>query len=198
MKGGLISTSSYMSEFKCLLVVIVCVAFLHTMGSKPVNVKPAGQTLQILPVMDNVIKSANPEHAFVKTFCGMFSDMDHLEDELRAERKTVAAPATNIYETDTLYCIEVALPGYQRADIRLKREDDLITVCADTQAIRHKKLQRFFRQEFTPCCFTRSFLLPDDAGEATASFADGVLSIKLDKKVQWLAGSAVVQAINIQ
>ncbi|MGN6420719.1 MAG: Hsp20/alpha crystallin family protein [Pseudobacter sp.] len=187
-----------MSEFKCLLVVIVCVTFLHAMGRKPVNVTPAGQPLQILPVMDNVIKSAVPEHSFVKTFCGMFSDMDHLEDELHADRKTVAAPATNIYETDTVYCIEVALPGYQRADIKLKREDDLITVCADSQTIRHKNLQRFFRQEFTPCSFTRSFLLPDDAGEANASFADGVLSIKLDKRNQWMAGQTVVQAISIQ
>lgn len=187
-----------MSEFKCLLVVIVLITFLHTMGRKPVTIKPANQSLQILPVMDNEIKSANPEHAFVKTFCGMFSDMDHLEDELRAERKTAAVPATNIYETDTLYCIEVALPGYQRSDIRLKREDDLITVCADTQAVRHKKLQRFFRQEFMPGCFSRSFLLPDDAGEASAHFADGVLSIRLDKKNQWMAGPTVVQAISIQ
>lgn len=128
----------------------------------------------------------------------MFSDLDHLEEELRSERKIACAPATNIFETDTEYCIEVALPGYQLSDIRLKRENDLLTVCADTHNVRHKKLQRFYRQEFMPGSFSRSFLLPDDAGEARAHFADGVLSIKLDKSSQWMAGPTEAQAIAIQ
>lgn len=128
----------------------------------------------------------------------MFSDLDHLEEELHAERKIACAPATNIFETDTMYCIEVALAGYQRPDIKLKRENDLLTVWADTHTIRHKNLQKFYRQEFLPGSFTRSFLLPDDAGEATASFANGILCIKLDKNSQKLAEPTMVYAINIQ
>lgn len=148
--------------------------------------------------MKDVIHIKPPEHAYVKTFYGMFSDLDHLEDEHQTDRKSPCAPATNIYETDTTYFIEVALPGYQRADIQLKRENDLISVCAVTHTVHHKKLQRFFRQEFMPGNFSRSFLLPDDAGEATATFADGVLCIRLDKNSKWMAPATVVQAIIIQ
>lgn len=194
---GLYYTNTRMTDIKCLLAVIVCVAFLHVMARDTGPVQPAGKTIQILSVMNNPIKSKSPEHAFVKTFCGMFSDMDHLEDDLHADRKNAATPPANIFETDTMYCIEVALPGYQRTDIRLKREDDMITVCADTHNVRHKNLMKFFRQEFMAGSFSRSFLLPDDAGDATAVFADGVLCIKLDKLHQWMAGASVVQAINI-
>ncbi|RZS74397.1 Hsp20/alpha crystallin family protein [Pseudobacter ginsenosidimutans] len=148
--------------------------------------------------MKEVINIKPPEHAYVKTFYGMFSDLDHLEDEHQTDRKSPCAPATNIYETDSTYFIDMALPGYQRQDIQLKREDDLITVCAETHTVRHKKLQRFFRQEFLAGSFTRSFLLPDDAGEAIAKFADGVLCIQLDKNRQWMAAPTVVQAITIQ
>lgn len=187
-----------MTEIKCLLVVVLCVAFLHIMGRKPAPAKQlSGETYQIIPVMKDVINVKPPEHAYVKTFYGMFSDLDHLEDEHQSDRKKPCAPATNIYETDTTYFIEVALPGYQRGDIQLKREDDLITVCAETHTVRHRKLERFFRQEFVPASFTRSFLLPDDAGEATAKYADGVLFIQLDKNTKWVAASTVVQAITI-
>jgi HSP20 family protein len=148
--------------------------------------------------MKDVINIKPPEHAYVKTFYGMFSDLDHLDDEYQTERKIPCAPATNIYETDVTYFIEVALPGYRRSDIQLKREDDLISVCAVTHAIHHKKLQRFFRQEFAPASFSRSFLLPDDAGEATAKFTDGVLCIQLDKNSKWTAPSTMAQAIHIQ
>ncbi len=128
----------------------------------------------------------------------MFSDMDHLEEELHAERKNIYAPATNIYETDTLYHIEVALPGYQRSDIQLKREKDLITISANTHTVRHKNLQRSFRQEFVSGSFSRSFLLPDDAGIASAVFAEGVLSITLDKNFQGMTQTAMVQVIQIK
>ena len=187
-----------MTEMKCLLAVVISVAFLHVMGRRPSPVKSPKATIQIIPVMKDVINVKPPEHAYVKTFYGMFSDLDHLEDELQADRKSPCAPATNIYETDSTYFIEVALPGYQKQDIQLKREDDLITVCAETHTVRHKKLQRFFRQEFLAGSFTRSFLLPDDAGEAKAKFADGVLCIQLDKNGQWVAAPTVVQVITIQ
>ena len=194
----LIHAFTRMTESKCLLAVVIAVAFLHVMGRKPAPVKPLEKNFQIIPAMKEVINIKSPEHAYVKTFYGMFSDMDHLEDEYQSNRKSPCAPATNIYETDSTYFIEVALPGYQRPDIQLKRENDLITVCAETQTMRHKKLQRFFRQEFLAGSFTRSFLLPDDAGEAHAKFADGVLCIQLDKNSKWVAAPTVAQVITIQ
>lgn len=178
--------------------MILCIAFLHAMRSRHTADEARSEMFQILPVMNNVIKSNPPEHSFVKTFYGMFSDLDHLEEEHRVERKVLCAPATNIYETDTLYCIEVALPGYQRSDIRIRREEDLITVWAETHNTHHKKLQKFYRQEFLPGSFSRSFLLPDDAGAATASFAEGVLCIRMEKKSHEMTNAAIAYAINIQ
>lgn len=121
------------------------------------------------------------DHAIVRTFCGEFSDIQHLEQEIHPDSRLMLLAAVNVLETGASYVFEMALPGYQRQTLRLQLEDDVLTVYARAPYPRHKDVRRLYKQEFAAGDFSRSFLLPEDAGKATAQLADGVLTIRFRK-----------------
>jgi HSP20 family protein len=131
------------------------------------------------------------DHAVVRTFCGSFSDMDHLYEELHAEVRTFNRPAINIIETDKEYMLQLALPGYRKENLQLEiRNDMLVIEAVSTTVPSYKDIRRFYKREFATEPFSRTFLLPEDIDTATAEFRDGILTIHLgrgDVKV-WSAG----------
>lgn len=159
-----------MTDLKCLITLIACVVVAH--AEEPVKKISA---MKQAPVI-------NPcDHAVVKTFCGFFSDINHLEEEMSATKRSPALPAVNVSETIHGYRFEMALPGYLKRELQLMVQDDILTIQAEPHISTHKDIQKFYKQEFVTGEFTRSFLLPDDAGEATANFSNGVLTIRLSK-----------------
>lgn len=123
------------------------------------------------------------DHSVVRTFCGIFSDIDHLPQEMYTDRKDLTLPAINVIETAGTYLFEMALPGYQATDLRLEREEDVLTVHAATPPLHSKEVMKYYKQEFVATSFTRSFLLPEDVGTVSAGFANGVLTIRLSKQL---------------
>ena len=123
------------------------------------------------------------DHAVLRTFCGSFSDMDHLYEELHAETRALALPAINIIETDRAYILQLALPGYHKDNLLLETQDDVLVISAEASPVPsyYKDIRRFHKREFVTGSFTRSFLLPEDVSTATASFEGGILSIQLTK-----------------
>jgi HSP20 family protein len=121
------------------------------------------------------------DHALVRTFCGSFSDIDHLYEELHAEARPFNRPAINIIETDKEYILELALPGYHKGSLRLEIQDDMLVIEAVSSSVPsyHKDIRRFYKREFAPEPFTRTFLLPEDVDAAAADFNDGILTIHL-------------------
>jgi HSP20 family protein len=123
------------------------------------------------------------DHSVVRTFCGSFSDMDHLYEELHAETKPFNRPAINIIETDKEYILELALPGYHKGSLRLEIQDDMLVIEAVSSSVPsyHKDIRRFYKREFAPEPFARTFLLPEDIDAALADFNDGILTIHLTR-----------------
>lgn len=123
------------------------------------------------------------DHAVVRTFCGCFSDMDHLYEELHAEVRAFNRPAINIIETDKEYMLQIALPGYRKESLRLEIRNDMLVIEAASASVPswHKDIRRFYKREFGPESFSRTFLLPEDIDTATADFNDGILSIHLGR-----------------
>jgi HSP20 family protein len=140
-------------------------------------------TINQFAVMKTQIIFKTGDHAVLRTFCGSFSDMDHLNEELHAENKPVTRPAINIAETAKEYILELALPGYQKNDLHLEIEDDVLIIQASSSSVpsHYKEVRRFYKREFMPESFTRTFLLPEDVDRASASFGQGILSIRLTK-----------------
>lgn len=125
------------------------------------------------------------DHAIVRTFCGCFSDMDHLHEELHAESRPLIKPAINIAETATEYMLELALPGYRKSDLYLDIEDDVLIIKGMASCVpeHYAAVQRFYKREFCVESFTRTFLLPEDINTASACFEGGILFIHLTKGV---------------
>lgn len=133
--------------------------------------------------MTTVTSLKAEDHAIIRTFCGCFSDIDRLEEELHAESRPLAKPAINIAETATAYRLELALPGYKSSDLQVRIKNDTLIIQGRASCVpaQYEEVQRFYKREFAVESFTRSFLLPEDVDKASAFFKEGILFIHLTK-----------------
>ena len=94
-------------------------------------------------------------------------------------------PAVDIYESDNHEVVlKAELPEMKREDIGITFENQVLTIRGERkidQAMRRDRYQRFERP-YGP--FTRSFTIPSsvDAGRITASYKDGVLTVRLPQR----------------
>ena len=98
-------------------------------------------------------------------------------------------PAVNISENEKAYSVEVVAPGFKKDDFKLKVDDDILTISAESKSEKKEdgKEKEYTRREYSYNSFTRSFRLPDDVKDDSiaASYQDGILRLQLPKsKVQ--------------
>lgn len=95
------------------------------------------------------------------------------------------SPAVNIKDNEKEYEIELAAPGLEKDDFKITMENGILTISAEKEEKTEDKKEDFVRKEFSYNSFTRSMSLPDSVDEdkeAKASYKDGVLKMKLQKK----------------
>ena len=92
-------------------------------------------------------------------------------------------PMTNVLENEDEFCIEMAVPGYNKDHINIKVEDDVLTITGDLKRDESVK-KNYKRVEFNYEGFERSFTLSDhvDTENIKADYKDGILSIILPKR----------------
>lgn len=98
------------------------------------------------------------------------------------------APAVNILESETSFKIEVAAPGLNKEDIKIEVEDGILTISSETKQEKEEKDKdsRYTRREFSYSAFKRSFSVDEDSidtDKVEANYENGVLNIKVPKKV---------------
>ena len=98
-------------------------------------------------------------------------------------------PAVNIAEDEKKYSVEVVAPGFKKDDFKLKVDDDILTISAESKSENEDngKGKEYTRREYSYNSFTRSFRLPDDVKDdsISAAYRDGILILELPKsKVQ--------------
>src|SRR5689334_3018436 len=88
-------------------------------------------------------------------------------------------PAVNISENDQCYQVEVVAPGFKKEDFKVKVEDDVLTISAETKTghTEERKNREYSRREYSSSSFTRSFQLPDNVQDdnISAAYQDGIL-----------------------
>jgi len=113
------------------------------------------------------------------------------------ESLTVAqwSPLVDIAETDHEYLIKVELPDMKKEDVRLRVEDDLLTISGERKFEKEDKGLKHHRIERAYGSFMRSFSLPEDAdsSKVTADYKDGMLQVHLPKSQK-----ATAKAIEIK
>jgi HSP20 family protein len=94
------------------------------------------------------------------------------------------SPAVDIVETDDQVVLKAELPDMKREDISITFENSTLTIRGErkldetVKRENYQRLERFYGQ------FSRSFTLPAtiDASGITASYKDGVLTIRLPQR----------------
>lgn len=94
-------------------------------------------------------------------------------------------PAVNIKETETDYSLNLAVPGYDKNELKVSVDNKTLTISHDTEA-KEKSTVKFLRKEFASSNFKRTFELPENADldKIEASHNNGVLTIKIQKKAK--------------
>ena len=94
-------------------------------------------------------------------------------------------PAGDIFENDEHEVVlKAELPDMKREDINLTFENGVLTLKGERKFEDEKRRDSYHRIERQYGAFSRSFTLPNtvDAGRISASYRDGVLTIRLPQR----------------
>ncbi|RKX70178.1 Hsp20/alpha crystallin family protein [candidate division WOR-3 bacterium] len=93
------------------------------------------------------------------------------------------APAIDVVETDGHIEVKAELPGLKKEDIRVKLEDNVLTISGERKKEKEEKDKRYYRVERCYGRFLRSIELPTEVEpeKVEAKYKDGVLSITIPK-----------------
>ncbi|NVO19637.1 MAG: Hsp20/alpha crystallin family protein [Bacteroidetes bacterium] len=94
-------------------------------------------------------------------------------------------PAANIKESETGYGIELALPGFEKEEINMKVEKNILEITAGHERKENENEETYSRIEFNRSGkYSRSFILPDTVNldAIQAEYKNGVLKVNLPKK----------------
>lgn len=121
---------------------------------------------------------AGPFGALVNDFFNR--DIGHFLGHDDARRNM---PGVNIVERKDRFDLELLAPGFNKEDIKVRVEDDLLTISAEHRSDDLKEDERYTRREFNYGAFERSFRLPEtaDLENITAGHDNGVLRISIPK-----------------
>jgi HSP20 family protein len=138
-------------------------------------------------------------HPLAKSFDGL---MQELFNDLPAGfNKTVREdvlgfPPVNITEKNDYYHLEVAAPGFDKADFNVKLDGNILTISAEKKAETKAETDKLIRKEFSAKSFKRNFTLDEkiEAANISAKYENGILHVGLPKKEEV---KAVTKEINI-
>jgi HSP20 family protein len=92
-------------------------------------------------------------------------------------------PRLDVSETEQEIQIQAELPGIDEKDVEVTLADDVLTIRGEKKAEQEKKERDYHLMERSQGTFVRSLRLPFtvDAGQVTAAFKNGVLTITIPK-----------------
>ncbi|MDN7907340.1 Hsp20/alpha crystallin family protein [Burkholderia diffusa] len=104
-----------------------------------------------------------------------------------ADEPDLASMKIDVTENDKAYTVKAELPGVAKDDIDVQVTGNTVSINAKIERNTEQKSgERVIRRERYSGAISRSFSLPGDIDDAsaTAAYQDGVLSLTLPKKAQ--------------
>lgn len=133
-----------------------------------------------------LVRLNNRFDSHVNRFYGHESLFNSMRNEWPTGSIAHNQPSANILESDKLFVIEMAIPGFTKKDISITLENNLLTVSHKNESDKKPDLQRFARKEFERGDFSRSFKLSRwvETDSIKANFKNGILEIEIPKKAE--------------
>lgn len=103
-------------------------------------------------------------------------------------------PATNVFETEKEFKIEVLVPGYKKEDVLLSYHNNLLTIKVENEKKEEKTEEyKYAHREFGAVNFEKQYKLPKTVNteKISAKFKNGVLTVELPKKEEALEKAPV-------
>jgi HSP20 family protein len=93
-------------------------------------------------------------------------------------------PAVNVIENKDGFVLELAAPGLNKNDFRLKMDNNVLSITCQKENNKEENDSKYSRKEFSYCSFERSFTLPNtiNSENINALYENGVLKISIPKK----------------
>jgi HSP20 family protein len=111
--------------------------------------------------------------------------IDQLLDEAMRglSRESGWSPASNVWEDEKGFHVQLALPGWSTKDVSIQVEKQVMTVTGAHQA-EEDTTRKVYQWEIPHGQFTIQYRLPSfvQQEQATANFKDGVLTIAFPKR----------------
>ncbi|MAJ43669.1 MAG: heat-shock protein [Candidatus Marinimicrobia bacterium] len=110
-----------------------------------------------------------------------FDDMfDHFENMF--EVPTMNYPPYNIVKTgDNKFNIEVALAGFNKKDIKITSENNMLVIESINEVDKKDKNGEVIHKGISQRYFKRSFTIADDVEVKGAELKDGLLKVSMEK-----------------
>ncbi len=140
----------------------------------------------------NLVRFENPRYNVNRTLVDeVFNNLlrnDYHENYVKGNG---IAPATNVFETEKEFKLEVLLPGFVKEDLQLNVHKNVLTVKVEKEEKEdkeNKEAYKYVHREFGAKNFEKKYRLPKsvDAEHISAKFENGILNIELPKKEEAL------------
>lgn len=142
----------------------------------------------------NLVRFNNPRYnvnrVLVDELFNNFFKNDYHED---FAKNCAAKPASNVFETEKEFKIEVLLPGFVKEDLQLNVHNNLLTVKVEKEKEENAEEYKYAHREFSATNFEKQYRLPKsvDVEKIGAKFENGILNIELPKKEEALEKAPV-------
>ncbi|MBN2744160.1 MAG: Hsp20/alpha crystallin family protein [Marinilabiliaceae bacterium] len=93
-------------------------------------------------------------------------------------------PASNIYEDENGFTIEMAVPGFKKENFKIEVDNHRLTISAEA-AQPEGDTRKVHRREFQAQSFSKTFTLSEktvDESKIDASYENGVLTLMIAKR----------------
>ena len=119
-----------------------------------------------------------------------FREMDELERSFFGNGRNVSSFRTDVTDTGDAYKLEAELPGFNKEDIKIDVENDVLTISAQRSEEKKDEKHNVVKRERFYGSFSRSFDVSGiNVDGIEASYTDGVLTLTMPKKQEQLPAS---------
>lgn len=93
-------------------------------------------------------------------------------------------PSANIAETEKEFQIELAIPGFDKKEVKVEVKNGKLEIHSEKEEKSEKEEANYLKKEFKYNLFHRSFTLPENCNDSkiNAKYENGILKVKLPKK----------------
>ena len=116
-----------------------------------------------------------------------FRAIDEMERSFfgNGQNSVVSAFRTDVVDNGDSYKLEAELPGFNKDDIKIDVENDVLTISAERKLDNEEKKHNFVKRERFYGSYSRSFDVSGiEVDGIEAAYTDGVLCLTMPKKVE--------------